>query len=416
MRKKGLLKLIVGITLVAVLAISIPLMSGCRPAPEEAAPAEAEVLKIGLATALTGWGACYGVPQTAGWQYWQEKINSEGGIQIGDKLYTIELIIEDTRYEVDLSRTAGEKLILRDKCKFISSPGTPIDSTIESLARENKVIQMDISGFAPPAMIAADHPYIWDAMTSFNFGVRGILAYVKEQYPDLKRVVRIGVDAEYDHAYEVDNKKGIAALAPWAEWAGETWYEHGTVDFMPTVSGVLAHDPDLVIIGLLSADNLPVLKTVRDQGYDGVVVMGDVGFGLPVMLEGLSPAEVSKYFDNTYCHSTEYYPLAPVVVEYKEWCEAKGIDWSSFAYGFQMVPKIFFAGLQAAGTIDDPDAICNAIEQVEVPYKSFPGEPMAYFSGEETYGIKRVLVGPTSINVVEEGEVVTLKTNMYEFP
>ena len=92
------------------------------------------VLKIGVASAQTGFGKAWGIATDNAARIWRDRYNSQGGIQIGDKKYTIELIFGDTRYEPALARTVGEKLIYRDKVKYILTPGMPIGGTIEGMA------------------------------------------------------------------------------------------------------------------------------------------------------------------------------------------------------------------------------------------------------------------------------------------
>jgi len=68
MKKNRLLKLIASVILVAVLAISIPLMSGCAapaPTPEPTpTPAPGEPIKIGAPLPITGAMAGDGVGST----------------------------------------------------------------------------------------------------------------------------------------------------------------------------------------------------------------------------------------------------------------------------------------------------------------------------------------------------------------
>lgn len=94
MKSKELLKLVIGIGLVAVVAITVPLMSGCRPAtPEEVKP-----IKVGLPSPMTGamaadreemlWGATMAV----------EEINSAGGL-LGRPLEIVEADVKESAPE-----------------------------------------------------------------------------------------------------------------------------------------------------------------------------------------------------------------------------------------------------------------------------------------------------------------------------
>jgi len=77
MKRKGLLKLIVGSSLVVVLAISIPMVSGCAG---PAAPEEVEPIKIGVASTITGPLTDDGRHHVRAMEMARDEINAAGGI------------------------------------------------------------------------------------------------------------------------------------------------------------------------------------------------------------------------------------------------------------------------------------------------------------------------------------------------
>ena len=123
MKRKGMLKLIIPITLVVVLAIAMPMMSGCRPAvappevaPPEVAPPEVappvevaplEPIKIGLPVSLTGGLAADGMDAMRAAIMAIEEINAAGGV-LGRPL---EAVIYDVKeFEPDIVRSSVEYL------------------------------------------------------------------------------------------------------------------------------------------------------------------------------------------------------------------------------------------------------------------------------------------------------------------
>ena len=89
MKRKGLLKLIVGSSLVAVLVISIPLVSGCTsPA---ATPTTADPIKVGVASTVTGPLTDDGRHHVRAMEMARDEINAAGGV-LGRP---VELVITD---------------------------------------------------------------------------------------------------------------------------------------------------------------------------------------------------------------------------------------------------------------------------------------------------------------------------------
>jgi len=79
LKRKGMPKLIIPITVVVVLAIAIPMMSGCLPG-RPAAEAPVEPIKVGIGTAITGLLADDGRHHIRALEIARNEINSAGGL------------------------------------------------------------------------------------------------------------------------------------------------------------------------------------------------------------------------------------------------------------------------------------------------------------------------------------------------
>ncbi len=413
MRRKGLSKLIVGVVLIAALVAGLVLMGGCRPAaPEEVAPPEeAKVLKMGFASCLTGTGAVWGISLNVGNQIHIDRINAEGGLLVGGTRYKIEPIIEDTRFEVPLSLTVGEKLIYQDKVKFIQTPGMPIGGAMQDIAHENKVIILE---WGVPMCLGPEYPYYFSGMPSGAGLASGFFKVIKEREPEIKRIARIGMNVSWEPTFAGGERKALEQLAPWGEWVGVVLYEPGTTDFTPIVTGVLAKNPDAITTSAVGADQGPIIRTLREQGFTGKIIMVESGYGLPELFEMMKGHE--EYLEGCYLLLHTWYPPTPEWLEFKEEFLARGVEWHDSNYYYQWGTPILAEALKIAGTVDDADRIAEAIEELKIPNVGFPDVYPMHYCGLETFGIAHHWAYPKAITQIQNGEPVSIGMAYGELP
>jgi len=80
------------------------------------------VIKIGVNAPLTGDIPKVGEGTRYAAQMWLEDINKAGGIQVGDKKYKVELVIEDNESKADSAVKAQTKMITEDGVLIIIGP------------------------------------------------------------------------------------------------------------------------------------------------------------------------------------------------------------------------------------------------------------------------------------------------------
>jgi branched-chain amino acid transport system substrate-binding protein len=81
--------------------------------------AQTKTLDIGVADALTGGAAVYGLPQSNAVQMAVEEINAAGGVKVGADTYMLNVIAYDDKANPTEATNAVRKLIDRDGVKFI---------------------------------------------------------------------------------------------------------------------------------------------------------------------------------------------------------------------------------------------------------------------------------------------------------
>ena len=128
-----------------IAVMTVALLFIITPAPSSVG-AEGEEIKVGILSHLTGVLAGIGIPFHTAQQYVAENINAQGGLLVDGKRYPIKVILEDTKGEVPTTRAVGEKLVFKDKVKFMLVTGDPIDWVIESLTTRARV--KNVSSFS----------------------------------------------------------------------------------------------------------------------------------------------------------------------------------------------------------------------------------------------------------------------------
>jgi branched-chain amino acid transport system substrate-binding protein len=99
-----------------MLIVSVSIGLVFSPAPSFA---EGKELVIGVADALTGPGAVYGMPQSNAIQMAAEEINSSGGVTVKGDKYKLRVIAYDDKANPTEATNAVRKLIDRDGAKYL---------------------------------------------------------------------------------------------------------------------------------------------------------------------------------------------------------------------------------------------------------------------------------------------------------
>jgi branched-chain amino acid transport system substrate-binding protein len=91
----------------------------CRVVARSSSSAAEKKLSVGVADALTGGGAVYGLPQANAVKMAADEINAAGGIKVGADAYKLDVIAYDDKANPTEATNAVRKLIDRDGVKYI---------------------------------------------------------------------------------------------------------------------------------------------------------------------------------------------------------------------------------------------------------------------------------------------------------
>ena len=244
MKKKGLLKLVIPISLVAVLAVALPLTSGCRPAP----PAEVEPVVVGF---IGPFASDVGRSTMRGVEIAVDELNEAGGILGGRP---VKLVMADSAHDVSEGIKAYEYLNEVEHVDFILS-GCIDDVSLGWMPRlaEYKTPTIDTWTSAIRAIELVRDEY--DTYKSYFMNIPNDYFIATGMLDFANDVLSVEMDWETMILYQEDTAYG-AGVAEFvmAELPGYTGieildhvvYDIETVDFSPIYAGMVAKDPDFI--------------------------------------------------------------------------------------------------------------------------------------------------------------------------
>jgi branched-chain amino acid transport system substrate-binding protein len=177
-----------------------------------------DTIKVGGIGELTGDIPAVGASFKNAAEMAVKEINDAGGLDVGGKKYTIELVIEDNAGKADQSASAAQKLITQDNVVAIIGPNASRYAIPASeIAESNKVVLISPWSTNPKltldANTGAPKKYVFRACFIDPFQGRVVAKFALDQLKTTKAAVLYDVASEYN--------KGIA------EFFKETYEENG---------------------------------------------------------------------------------------------------------------------------------------------------------------------------------------------
>src|SRR5262252_5529898 len=100
-----------------------------------------QTIKIGASVALTGSVSREGRLLKEGHAFWADHVNQSGGILVGGKRHTVQLVVYDDESNAATSERLTEKLITQDKVQFLLGPySSPITLETSLVGEKHRVL------------------------------------------------------------------------------------------------------------------------------------------------------------------------------------------------------------------------------------------------------------------------------------
>jgi branched-chain amino acid transport system substrate-binding protein len=234
-------------------------------------------IKIGVAEALTGNAAQYGVPIRKGLELAVSEINGSGGIN-GQK---IELIIEDEQGKKEEAINVFKKLIFQDKVLMLFGPTLSNSAQAsDPVAQGAKLVVFGTSNTADGITSIGNYVFR-NSVTEAD--IVPVTLKVAAQKTGLKKVaVLYGNDDIFTKSGYDNFRKALEALK--IPVTTTESFAKGDVDFKPQLTKIKASNADAIVLSALVAEGAPAMVQARQLGLAQPFIGGN-GMNSPKLFD-----------------------------------------------------------------------------------------------------------------------------------
>jgi branched-chain amino acid transport system substrate-binding protein len=327
-------------------------------------------VKIGVAEALTGGAAQYGVAIRNGFQLAADEINAKGGAN-GNKL---QLVMEDEQGKKEEAINVYKKLIFQDKVLMIFGP-TLSNSMFAAgpVANAAKVVAFGTSNTANG--ITDIGPYIFRNSVMESDVLPVTVASAVEHYKIKKVAVIYGNDDAFTKSgYDVF--KNVLEDQKIPVTATET-YVKGDVDFKAQLTKMKTGNPDAIVCSCLAEEAANIIVQARELGLKAPFIGGN-GFNSPKLFETAKAAGEGTFVGSPWANTNPAPANQHFVAAYKEKYGSDPNQFAAQAYDAMNIAAAALRTVKLSGNLEaDRQALRDALPKVSVdgatgPFKFRP--------------------------------------------
>ncbi len=345
-------------------------------------------LKIGVAEALTGGAAQYGVPIRNGFQLAADEINAKGGVN-GNKLV---LVIEDEQGKKEEAINVFKKLIFQDKVLMIFGP-TLSNSMFAAgpVANAAKVVAFGTSNTANG--ITEVGPYVFRNSVMESDVLPVTVSTAVKHYKIKKVAVIYGNDDAFTKSgYDVFKKVLEDQKIPVT--TTET-YVKGDVDFKAQLTKIKATNPDAIICSGLAEEAANIIVQARGLGLKAPFIGGN-GFNSPKMFEVSKTAGEGTFVGSPWANTNPNAANQHFVAAYKAKYGSDPNQFAAQAYDAMTIAAAALKTVKITGNLPaDRQALQEALPKVSITGATGPfkfrqaapkdGKPSGYDADQKPF-------------------------------
>lgn len=356
--------------------------------------ARAETLKIGVIAALTGPGAPWGKACKVGAQLAANEVNARGGLLVGGKKYTVEVVAYDDKYNANDAVAAYNRLTRQDGVKFIVMFASPSTMALRQTIENDDVIAMTAAQTKKALEPTTRHMFRY--LSTSPVYLPAVVGWMHDNLR-ARRVVVVNPndDTGWDQtefSERTYKNKGFEVL-------GHELFERSQLDFTPLLTKVLAMKPDLIdMSGASPVHSGLLVRQARELGYRGrfAKLSGPCPNDI-VKTAGAKGAEGTIHALNADPNSPAYKKLIA------DYAAIDGHEPNDTIVFFVEGPRILLRAIEKAGTVDDVNKVAAAFAKA-LPMQSVLGDKLE-LGGKATFGVDAEVMNPIYIGESREGGI-----------
>ncbi len=234
-------------------------------------PSEPDSIKIGINAPITGDIPKVGEGTKFAAEMWLEDIAAAGGIQVGDKKYTVELVIEDNESKAESAVKANTKLITEDEVLAIVGPQSS-KQAVPAGGKANELSTPMISPWSTNPNTTKDRPFVFRGCFLDPFQGPVVANFIKKEYGFTKAAVLYDVASDYP--------KGLAenfrdAWEKIGEMAAFESFQTKDQDFSAQLTAIKNSGAEFIFTPQYYNEVALIVKQAHQLGFDKPIVGSD---------------------------------------------------------------------------------------------------------------------------------------------
>ena len=234
-------------------------------------PSEPDSIKIGINAPITGDIPKVGEGTKFAAEMWLEDIAAAGGIQVGDKKYKVELVIEDNESKAESAVKANTKLITEDEVLAIVGPQSS-KQAVPAGGKANELSTPMISPWSTNPNTTKDRPFVFRGCFLDPFQGPVVANFIKKEYGFTKAAVLYDVASDYP--------KGLAenfrdAWEKIGEVAAFESFQTKDQDFSAQLTAIKNSGAEFIFTPQYYNEVALIVKQAHQLGFDKPIVGSD---------------------------------------------------------------------------------------------------------------------------------------------
>jgi len=254
---------------------------GTQPGAEQGS-----TVKIGAPLALTGTLAVEGKLTREGYLFWQEWINSQGGIKVGNTLHKVDLKIEDDESKQQTSAQIAERLLSQDGVQFLLGPyGSASTNTVARIAESHRVPMVEANG-AAESIFSHNYQYTFGVLSPARFYLKGIVDLALTFSPKPQTAAMLSAKDAF--SLEVGEATKSYLKEKGLQVVYEQQYPSGTNDVSAMITAAKSARPDMLLNSGHLEESIIIMKEARAQQFSPKLFGFSVGPATPDFVSTLA--------------------------------------------------------------------------------------------------------------------------------
>ncbi|EOA04836.1 amino acid ABC transporter substrate-binding protein [Herbaspirillum sp. BH-1] len=316
-------------------------------------------IKLGVAEALTGPAAKYGVAIKNGFTLASEEINAKGGVN-GDKLA---LVIEDEQGKKEEAINVFKKLIFQDKVLAVFGPTLSNSAfAADPIANASKVVVFGTSNTADG--ITAMGPFTF-RNSVMEADVLPVTVKAAVKHFGIKKVAVIygNDDAFTKSGYDVFKATLEQQKIPVTTTEA---YAKGDVDFKAQLTKIKAGNPDAIVCSCLAEEAANIILQTRALGMKQPFIGGN-GLNSPKLFEIAKDAGDNTLMGSPWSAENQTPANKAFIAAYKAKFGSDPDQFAAQAYDAMYIVADALKNVKLSGNLaKDRDALRAALPAVKI--------------------------------------------------